>query len=116
MIWWHASFGEALTIHLFTGHDIATPRRALGPHVSGYVLEDGKVYGIVSSEGDAGIPPCDADGRKLSVTDVRGKTFDVTYSTVNGCYWAPCPSNTYLQASLRRMQRHDRPRRPADLA
>ncbi|MBA4355447.1 MAG: hypothetical protein C0409_12220 [Novosphingobium sp.] len=40
-------------------------------------------------------------GGKLSVTDTRGKRFDLTYSTVNGCYWAPCPSNTYLQSSLR---------------
>jgi hypothetical protein len=32
---------------------------------------------------------------------VRGKTFRLTYSTMNSCYWAPYPSNTYLQAFLR---------------
>jgi hypothetical protein len=100
VIWWHASFGEALTIHLFTGHDIAA-RDALGPHISGYVLEDGQAYGIVASEGQQEYCHAMPMGGQLGVTDVRGKRFDVTYSTVNGCYWAPCPSNTYLQSSLR---------------
>lgn len=100
VIWWHASFGEALTVHLFTGHDIAT-RTALGPHVSGYVLDKGEIFGIVSSEGEQEYMGAMPMGGRLSVTDVRGKTFDLTYSTVNGCYWAPCPSNTYLQSSMR---------------
>lgn len=100
VIWWHASFGEALTVHLFTGHDIAT-RTSLGPHVSGYVLEDGEIYGIVSSEGEQDYMGAMSMGGRLSVTDIRGKTFDLTYATTNGCYWAPCPSNTYLQSSLR---------------
>lgn len=100
VIWWHASFGEALTIHLFTGHDIAT-RTALGPHVSGYVLDKGEIYGIVGSEGDQQYMGAMPMGGALSVTDVRGLRFDLTYSTVNGCYWAPCPSNTYLQSSMR---------------
>ena len=100
VIWWHASFGEDLTVHLFTGHDIAT-RTTLGPHVSGYVLDRGEVFGLVSSEGEQEYMGAMAMGGRLSVTDVRGKRFDLTYSTVNGCYWAPCPSNTYLQSSLR---------------
>lgn len=99
VIWWHASFGEALTVHLFTGHDIAT-RTTMGPHISGYVLEDGQAYGIVSSEGDQEYRRAMPMGGRLSVTDIRGKRFDLTYSTVNGCYWAPYPSNTYLQSSL----------------
>lgn len=100
VIWWHASFGPALTVHLFTGHDIAT-RTALGPHVSGYVLDHGEVYGLVSSEGDQDYMGAMPMGGRLSVTDIRGKRFDLTYSTTNGCYWAPCPSNTYLQSSMR---------------
>ena len=40
-------------------------------------------------------------GGLLEVKDARGKSFHFTYSTVNGCYWAPYPSNTYLQASMR---------------
>lgn len=100
VIWWHASFGEQLTIHLFTGHDIANTNE-MGPHVSGYVLEDGITYGIVSSSGHQEYRGAMAMGGMLQVTDVRGKTFDLHYSTVNGCYWAPCPSNTYLQSSMR---------------
>ena len=100
VIWWHASFGEALTIHLFTGHDLAKTN-AMGPHISGYVLEDGQVYGITASSGTQEYRKAMPMGGVLSVTDVRGKSFDLSFSTVNGCYWAPCPSNTYLQASLR---------------
>jgi hypothetical protein len=100
VIWWHASFGEALTIHLFTGHDLAKTN-AMGPHISGYVLEDGQIYGITASSGTQEYRKAMPMGGVLSVTDVRGKSFDVSFSTVNGCYWAPCPSNTYLQASLR---------------
>jgi hypothetical protein len=100
VIWWHASFGESLTIHLFTGHDIATTN-SMGPHVSGYVLEDGEVYGIVASNGTQEYRRAVPMGGELEVTDVRGKTFKVTYSTMNSCYWAPYPSNTYLQAFLR---------------
>lgn len=100
VIWWHASFGKELTVHLFTGHDIArTPE--LGPHISGYVLEDGQVYGIVDSRGRQEYRKATPMGGILEVTDTRGKTFTLSYSTVNSCHWAPYPSNTYLQASMR---------------
>ena len=100
VIWWHASFGEALTVHLFTGHDIARTN-TLGPHVSGYVLEDGKIFGITESRGSQEYRKAVPMGGELEVTDVRGKKFALTYSTVNSCYWASYPSNTYLQASMR---------------
>lgn len=100
VIWWHASFGEALTIHLFTGHDIARTD-AMGPHISGYVLENGEIFGLVDSSGIQEYRHVMPMGGMLSVTDVRGRKFAVTYSTVNGCYWSPMPSNVYLQASLR---------------
>jgi hypothetical protein len=100
VVWWHASFGESLTIHVLTGHDIAkTP--AFGPHISGYVMEDGQNYGIVSSEGLNDYARALPMGGMMTVTDIRGKTFTVTYSTVNGCYWAPAPSNAYVQGSFR---------------
>ncbi len=40
-------------------------------------------------------------GGVLEITDIRGKTFTFTYSTINSSYWAPYPSNTYLQSSMR---------------
>lgn len=100
VIWWHASFGEGLTCHLFAGHDLAR-RDAIGPHVSGYVLEDGGLYGLVASEGSQEYRRSMPMGGWIEVEDVRRKRFRFTYSTVNGCYWAPYPSNTYLQASMR---------------
>lgn len=100
VIWWHASFGEALTLHLFTGHDIATTAE-MGPHISGYILEDGKVYGVTESRGTQEYRKAVPMGGQLEVTDIRGKKFLFTYSTVNSCYWAPYPSNTYLQSSMR---------------
>jgi hypothetical protein len=42
VIWWHASFGEALTCHMFVKHDIATTD-AMGDLVSGYILEEGEL-------------------------------------------------------------------------
>lgn len=100
VIWWHASFGEALTVHLFTGHDIANTTE-MGPHISGYVLEDGQLYGITESRGTQEYRRAVPMGGLLEVTDIRGKKFTLTYSTVNSCYWAAYTSNTYLQASLR---------------
>ncbi|MDN5940136.1 MAG: hypothetical protein L0H83_15940, partial [Salinisphaera sp.] len=100
VIWWHASFGEALTVHLFTGHDIATTN-VMAPHISGYVLENGQTYGLTGSRGSQEYRKAIPMGGELEVTDVRGKRFLMTYSTINSCYWAPYPSNTYLQAYMR---------------
>jgi len=100
VIWWHASFGRSLTIHLFTAHNIAKTA-VMGPHISGYVLEDGKVYGLTDSRGTQEYRKAVPMGGELEVTDTRGKRFAMSYSTVNSCYWAPYPSNTYLQSSLR---------------
>ena len=100
VIWWHASFGQSLTVHLFTAHDIAKTAD-MGPHISGYVLEDGKVYGVTHSRGAQQYRKAVPMGGELEVTDIRGKKIAMTYSTVNSCYWAPYPSNTYLQSSLR---------------
>ena len=100
VIWWHASFGEALTVHLFTAHDLAKTN-AMGPHVSGYVFENGEIYGITDSCGTQEYRKAVPMGGELEVTDIRGKKFLLTYSTVNSCYWASYPSNTFLQASMR---------------
>jgi hypothetical protein len=100
VIWWHASFREAVTVHLFTAHDIARTA-VMGPHISGYIFEGGKIYGLTESRGVQEYRKAIPMGGEVQVTDVRGKNFAFTYSTVNSCYWAPYPSNTYLQASMR---------------
>lgn len=100
VIWWHSSFGKDLTVHLFTGHDIANTAR-MAPHVSGYVLDKGEVFGLVDSKGQQEYRRAVPVGGELTVTDVRGKSFAMTYSAINSNYWAPYPSNTFLQSYMR---------------
>lgn len=100
VIWWHTSFGEDLTVHLFTGHDIARTAQ-MGPHVSGYVLENGETFGLTASRGVQEYRRAVPLGGELEVTDVRGKSFALSYSALNSCYWAPYPSNTFLQTFMR---------------
>ncbi len=104
VIWWHVSFGEALSCHMFVKHDIATTNE-MGDLISGYILEDGTLTGLVAARGRQDYRGAMPMGGEVSVTDARGRTFDFTYSTVNGCYWAPYPSNTFLQSSLRASHR-----------
>ena len=100
VLWWNAAFGDDLAVHLFTGHDIAT-RNEAGPHISGYILENGELFGLTASEGIQDYRGAMPTGGRFDVTDVRGKTFTFLWQTTNGCYWAPYPSNTYLQTSFR---------------
>ena len=73
----------------------------MGPHISGYVLDRGELHGITESRGVQDYHKAVPIGGELEVTDVRGKTDRLTCSTRNCCYWAPYPSNTYLQAFMR---------------
>ncbi len=99
-IWWHASFGEDLTVHILTGHDFPRSNR-IGALISGYVLDKGQTYGITACEGQQEYMKSLPMGGQLEVTDVRGKRFAFSYSSLNTCYMAPYPSNTYLQAFMR---------------
>src|SRR3546814_17262740 len=85
---------------MFVKHDIAATNE-FGALISGYILEDGELSGLVRASGRQEYKGAMPMGGAVSVTDARGKSFDFTYSTTNGCYWAPYPSNTYLQSSLR---------------
>ncbi len=100
IIWWHAAFGDNLAVHLFTKHDIAKTNE-FGELVSGYVLEDGKVYGMTAAKGAQEYRKSIPMGGQLEVTDIRGKKFNFTYSTTNCAYWAPYPAVTYLQSAMR---------------
>lgn len=99
-IWWHASFGEDLTVHLLTGHDFPRSNR-IGALISGYVLDKGQTYGLTACEGEQDYLKAMPMGGQLTVTDVRGQRFAFTWSSLNTCYMAPYPSNTYLQAYMR---------------
>ncbi len=98
--WIHGSFGEALTVHAFFGLDPARTQ-SFGALISGYVLEDGEVYGLVSACGQAerrGIMPM---SNVFEATDMRGKVFRFTAATINASPWAPFPSMVYTQAFQR---------------
>ena len=95
-IWWHASFGEDLTVHILTGHDLHNSNK-IGALISGYVMERGQNYGITECKGEQDFMKAIPMGGQLEVTDVRGKKFAFTYSAMNSCYLAPYPSNTYVQ-------------------
>ncbi len=98
--WIHGSFGERLTVHAFMALDPANSDE-FGALISGYVLEDGKLYGLVAARGRAerqGIFPM---SNAFEVTDIRGKTFRFTAATINASPWAPFPSMVYTQAFQR---------------
>jgi hypothetical protein len=98
--WIHGSFGEQLTVHAFLGLDPAHVQ-GFGALISGYVLDDGKVYGLVAAEGSVerqGLLPM---SNRLRVTDVRGRSFDLTAAAINGSVWAPFPSMVYAQSFMR---------------
>lgn len=100
-VWMHGSFGEELTIHaLFGGGDPASDP-ALGTLVSGYVLENGAVHGLVEGRGSA----VRLNALPLSVeaafVDRRGRRFVLSGAAVNACAWAPFPSLIYPQSLMR---------------
>lgn len=99
-IWLHGSFGEALTMHAFFGLDPANTAE-FGPLISGYVLEDGQVHGLVEGKGRAERIHNLPISNEVEVTDSRGKTFRFNAAAVNGANWAPFPSMIYAQSLMR---------------
>lgn len=98
--WLHGSFGERLTVHALCAIDPANTS-TIGTLISGYVLEDGEVYGLTAFEGRTerlGLLPMST---LLRATDRRGKTFELTGAAINGSPWAPYPSLVYAQSLMR---------------
>lgn len=93
-------FADDFAVHLFTSHDIATTA-VMGPLISGFILEGGKTYGITDARGKQEYHKAVPMGGEFEVTDIRGRKFAFTHSAVNCSYWAPYPSNTYLQTLMR---------------
>lgn len=100
VIWWHASFGEALTAHLFVAHDMARTND-FGKLVSGYVVEGGKTFGIKECRGTQEYRKALPLGGELDIVDVRDRCLQMSWSALNACYWAPYPSNSYVQSLMR---------------
>jgi hypothetical protein len=98
--WLHGSFGERLTIHVLAAIDPAHGPD-FGALISGYVLDDGRVYGLTDLVGR-----CERQGvfpmsTVLRVTDRRGKSFEMTGAALNATPWAPAPSTLYTQCLMR---------------
>ncbi len=100
VVWLHGSFGEGLTIHLLCTFDPARTL-AFGTLISGYVLDDGAVHGLVSMEGRSERTGQLPLSTVVSVTDVRGKRYTMTGAAMNGAPWAPYPSLVYTQCLMR---------------
>lgn len=99
-IWLHASFGKRLTIHLLTFSDVAVTGE-FGELLTGYVLEDGDVYGVVEAKGRSersGIFPMSS---YIDIVDARGKSFTMTGATMSAARWQPYSSMVYPQAFMR---------------
>lgn len=99
-IWLHGSFGESLTMHAFFAFDPAATDE-FGALISGYVLEDGKVHGLVKGSGRAARLNSLPMSNSVEVTDIRGKTFRFNAAAVNAAPWAPFPSMLYSQSLMR---------------
>jgi hypothetical protein len=99
-IWFHGSFGEALTVHALVGCDPARTAE-FGKLISGYVLENGAVHGLVSVAGRSERHGPYPMSSIVEVEDVRGKRFRFTGATMNAGPWAPYPSIVYYQCFMR---------------
>ena len=99
-IWFHGSFGEALTVHALVGVDPARTAE-FGKLISGYVLENGTVHGLVSVSGRSERRGAYPMSSEIEVVDVRGKRFRFTGATINAGPWGPYPSVLYLQCFMR---------------
>lgn len=92
MAWGNIHFGRDLAIHsIFT----IDPRagRAYGPLAHGYVMENGKCYGLVSGKGE--VTERDgfySRGIAVEVEDVRGKTYHYTGRAMAAFPWYYLPN------------------------
>lgn len=91
MNWFHPSWGTKRTIHCIFGLDPFGLGEAYGDFMHGYVLEDGRVYGLKGGRGTAkrdGLMPTEMD---ITVTDVRDKTFHFTGKRIASNEWNAWP-------------------------
>lgn len=98
-VWLHASFGKRLTIHILTFSEPAKGND-FGEPLSGYVLEDGKVYGVVDVKGRSVRSGILSMSTYLEVTDIRGKKFVLTGGALSAAAWQPYSCTVYPQTFM----------------
>jgi len=91
MSWFHAHFGDDLAVHCIFPCE-AKDEASYGSLAHGYVLEDGKVYGLASGTGSAGRERGQQMTMSIEVTDVRGRVFALTGHSVATYPWTPWPA------------------------
>jgi len=90
IVWIHGHWGKDLVIHCIFHFDPMNTDK-IGPLLHGYVIEDGKIYGLMAGEGTAKRDGFMAQEVELSVTDVRGKTYSMRGDTVATYPWFAWP-------------------------
>lgn len=91
MMWFHAHFGKDLAIHCIAYFDPLNTKK-VGPLLHGYVVENGKLYGLAEGTGSA-----ERDDRllplaiEMTVKDVRGKTFRIQGKSASTWHWSAWP-------------------------
>ena len=98
--WLHGSFGEHLTLHAMALIDPAKQEH-FGGLISGYVLEDGRAYGLVELTGRSERRGMYAMSTLLEATDVRGKRYQISGATMNCGPLGPWPAVLYVQHFMR---------------
>ena len=98
--WLHGSFGEHLTLHAMALIDPARDAN-FGGLISGYVLENGQAYGLVSMTGRSERSGMYAMSTLLEAVDVRGRRFQITGATMNAGPLGPWPAVLYVQHFMR---------------
>jgi hypothetical protein len=98
--WLHGSFGEDLTLHAMALIDPAHDEN-FGGLISGYVLENGKAYGLVEMTGRSERSGMYAMSTLLEAVDVRGPRYQISGATMNAGPLGPRPAVLYVQHFMR---------------
>jgi hypothetical protein len=91
MSWFHAHFGEDLAVHCIFPCE-PSDFASYGSLAHGYVLENGKVYGLATGRGTARRESGQQMTMAIEVTDVRGRTFELNGHAIATYPWVPWPA------------------------
>ena len=98
--WFHGSFGEGLTFHILAATDPVNGMR-FGKVITGYILDNGDVYGVTALEGDFTMRGVVVTSASAAITDARGKVFRFSGEAISTNPWSPCPNALYAQSMMR---------------
>lgn len=88
-----ATFGDDLAFHMICPWDPGRPQGEQFRLTHGYVLEGGKVYGLTDALQMRSVQHgLVLTALEMTVTDIRGKTFDLIALANTGGPWVPYPS------------------------